>query len=159
MIGSYFQAEKLGGQIALAIGIVACSVGGGVLLGAGAPFYTGLAIPLVLIGFAQIMVGATVARRSDLQAEDLEKLLADSPAEFCAQEAPRMAAVMRNFVLIKWVEIALIAVGLILIFLNQELNFPKGLGAGLFAQSALMLVFDFFAERRGWAYAAFVQNQ
>lgn len=159
MIGAYFQAEKLGGQIALSVGILACSVGGGVMLGAGAPFYTGLAIPLVIIGFVQIMVGATVARRSDYQAEDLEKLLKNSPKDFREQELKRMEIVLRNFIRIKWVEVAFIVVGLAIILLNQEANFTKGLGAGLFAQGTIMLLFDFFAEKRGKEYAAFVNNQ
>lgn len=158
MIYAYFQAEKTAGQAALAIGIVAGSLGGGVLLSAGAPFYTGLAIPLVLIGMVQVMVGATLARRSDRQAEDLEKLRTDSPSEFRAAEAPRMAKVLRNFVMIKRIELALNAAGLLLILLNNDLNFSKGLGAGLFAQSAVMLVFDVLAERRGKAYAAFVDK-
>lgn len=159
MIQSYFQAEKQGGFIALAIGIAACSVGGGVFLSTVTPFYTGLAIPLTLIGIVQMMVGANVARRSDLQADDLEKLLAESPAEFRQLEAPRMAAVLRNFVRIKWVEVAFIVVGLAIILVNPELNFTKGLGAGLFAQGSIMLLFDFFAEKRGKAYATFVNNQ
>jgi cytochrome c biogenesis factor len=158
MIQSYFQAEKTGGQIALAIGIAACSIGGGILLSAGAPFYTGLAIPLVVIGIIQVMVGATVARRSDRQAEDLEKLQAESAAEFRAVESPRMARVLRSFTIYKAVELALLAMGLALILLNKELNFSKGLGAGLFAQSVIMLVFDYFAEKRGKKYAEFVEQ-
>ncbi|MFN0177125.1 MAG: hypothetical protein ACKVU0_20960 [Saprospiraceae bacterium] len=159
MIQSYFQAEKLGGFIAMAIGIAACAIGGGVLLSAGAPFYTGLSIPLVVIGIVQIMVGATVARRSDFQADDLEKLRADSPAEFRKLESARMEAVLRNFVRIKWLEAGFIVLGLAIILLNKEVNFTKGLGAGLLAQGSIMLLFDFFAEKRGKEYAAFVNNQ
>ncbi|MFN0215418.1 MAG: hypothetical protein ACKVT2_14265 [Saprospiraceae bacterium] len=159
MIESYFQAEKQGGFVAMAIGIVACSVGGGVLLSAGAPFYTGLSIPLVAIGFVEIMVGATVARRSDFQAEDLKKLYAESPAEFRKLESHRMEGVMRNFVRIKWIEIAFIVLGLAIILLNKEVNFTKGMGAGLFGQGFVMLIFDFFAEKRGRSYTAFVLNQ
>jgi len=159
MIQSYFQAEKQGGFVAIAIGIAACSVGGGVLLKSGSPFYTGLSIIMVLIGIIQLMVGATVARRSDLQSDDLEKLLAESPAEFRALEGPRMTAVLRNFVRIKWLEILFIVLGLIMILLNQEFNFSKGLGAGMFAQGLFMLLFDFFAEKRGKEYAEFVKTQ
>lgn len=159
MIQSYFQAEKKGGFIAMIVGIVACAVGGGVLLSAGAPFYTGISIPLVVIGFFQIIAGAVVARRSDFQADDLEKMLAESPTEFQALESPRMTIVMRNFVLLKWVEIAFIALGLVLILLNQETNFPKGLGVGLLVQGLFMLLFDLIAEKRGEKYLAFVQKQ
>ena len=158
MIQSYFQAEKQGGFIAMAIGILACSVGGGILFSAGSPFYTGLAIPLLLIGFAQIVIGATVARQSDFQAADLDKLYSESPKAFRELEAPRMETVLRNFVRIKWVEIAFIVIGLVIILLDQEINFTKGLGAGLFGQGIVMLLFDYFGEKRGKEYAAFVQR-
>jgi len=143
----------------MVIGIVACSVGGMVMLGAGAPFYTGFAIPLAVFGMVQIMVGATVARRSDLQADELEKLLGESPAEFRELEQPRMAKVMRNFVRYKWAELVCILAGLALILLNPETTFSKGLGVGLFAQGVVLLVFDYFAEKRGREYAAFVNQQ
>ena len=159
MIQSYFQAEKRGGFIAMAIGITACAVGGCILLSAGAPFYTGLSIPLVVIGFVQIMVGATVARRSDFQADDLEKLWAESSAEFRRLESSRMEVVLRNFVRIKWVEIVFIVLGLTMILLNPAFNFTKGLGVGLLGQGGFMLLFDFLAEKRGRAYEAFVKNQ
>ncbi|MBN8680798.1 MAG: hypothetical protein J0M29_21415 [Chitinophagales bacterium] len=157
-IQRYFLAEKIGGQVAVSIGVAACSVGGGVMLSAGAPFYTGLAIPLVVVGIIQIMVGATVARRSDFQAMDLEKLLDESPAEFRSLESPRMAAVLRNFIRLKWGEVAFITVGLAVILVNDNPTFPKGLGAGLFAQGLISLVFDFFAEKRAKVYANFINK-
>lgn len=159
MIQSYFHAEKQGGHVALAIGIFTCFLGGCFFLKPAAPFYIGMAIPLTLIGIVQMAVGATVARRGERQAEDLEKLLAEDPAEFSRQEMPRMAAVMRSFVLYRWVEIAIGAAGLMLILLNHEVGFWKGLGAGMFAQAVIMLVFDYFAEKRGRAYSTFVQRQ
>jgi hypothetical protein len=159
MIQSYFQAEKQGGFISLGIGILACSVGGGILLKAGSPFYTGLSIPLAVIGFIQITVGTSVARRSDLQADDLEKMLAESPIEFQALESPRMAVILRNLVTIKWVQVAFIVIGLALILLNQETNFLKGLGAGLFVQAGIMLLIDLFAAKRSKKYAEYVQHR
>lgn len=156
MIQTYFQAEKQAGQTALAIGILACSVGGAILLKAGAPFYTGLALPLVLVGIAQVIVGATLTRRSEAQATDLEKLLESSPSEFQQTEQPRMEKVMRSFLIFKWAEIAGAVTGLAMILLNSELNFSKGLGAGLLAQSLILFVFDYFAEKRGRAYLEFV---
>lgn len=143
----------------LSIGITACSVGGGVMLSAGAPFYTGLAIPLTLIGIVQIMAGASVARRSDLQARDLEQLLEESPAEFRTKESGRMEAVLRNFIRLKWAEVAFMVNGLVIILVSDSPNFTKGLGAGLFAQGLVSLIFDFFAEKRGKAYATFVNGR
>jgi hypothetical protein len=134
-------------------------LGGCFFLSAAPPFYIGLAIPLIFIGIVQMTVGATIARRTDRQAEDLEKLLAEDPSEFSRQEMPRMASVMRSFVVYRWAEISIAAVGLVLILLNQEVNFWKGLGAGKLAQAMIMLVFDFFAEKRGHQYSAFVKSR
>lgn len=159
MIESYFAAEKRGGLMALTIGIFACTVGGGILLSAGAPFYTGLSIPLILIGFVEMMVGTTVARRSDQQTQDLEKLLAESPAEFRREEGARMEKILRSFTRFKWIETAFIVLGLAIILANEVINFTKGLGAGLFAQGVVMLIFDIFAEKRSRAYADFVGKQ
>ncbi|MCC7466428.1 MAG: hypothetical protein IT261_09175 [Saprospiraceae bacterium] len=157
-IQAYFQAEKTGAQVLLSIGIAACSVGGAVMLKAGAPFYTGLSIPLALIGIVQIMVGASVARSSDLQARDMEQLLEESPAEFRQQEGARMEVVLRNFIRLKWAEIAFVVLGLAIILVNDTPNFTKGLGAGLFAQGLVSLIFDYFADKRGKAYATFVHR-
>jgi hypothetical protein len=157
MINAYFQSEKTGGQTALAIGILSCTVAGGIFLSAGAPFYTGLAIPLVLFGIVEVMVGASLTRRSDLQAMDLEKLLAESPAEFKETESSRMTGVMKRFNMFKKAEMACAALGLALILANREAGFLKGLGAGLLAQGLTLLVFDWFAARRGEAYLRYVK--
>jgi NADH:ubiquinone oxidoreductase subunit 3 (subunit A) len=159
MIQTYFVAERRAAYWALSLGILHCAVGAALLLGVRPPFYTGLALPLLLIGVAQMTVGVVVGRRSERQAEDLERLLAESPAEFRQSEGARMAKVLRSFSLYKWVEIAFVVVGLALILLNPVANFAKGLGAGMLYQGALMLVFDCFAEKRGRAYADFVQKQ
>jgi hypothetical protein len=89
----------------------------------------------------------------------MEELLDESAEEFRLAESKRMDAVLRNFVRLKWVEVAFIVVGLAIILVNDSLNFTKGLGAGLFAQGLVSLVFDFFAEKRGKAYAEFVNRQ
>ena len=156
MIERYFQAEKLAGQTALSIGIILAAIGGGMLLKAAAPFYTGLALPFLGIGMLQIMVGAALTRRSDLQALDLTQLQAESPELFRQQELSRMDKVMRNFTRIKWAEISVVIIGALAIGINQTANFPKGLGAGLLLQGVIMLIFDFFAEKRGKAYQAFI---
>lgn len=156
MIERYFQAEKTAGQTLLSIGILLAAIGGGLLLKAAAPFYTGLAIPFLGIGILQVMVGATLTRRSDFQARDMAQLHQESPDAFREQETTRMTHVMKNFTRIKWVEIGLLLIGGLAIWANAEANFPKGLGAGLVLQSLIMLIFDFWAEKRAQAYHSFV---
>ncbi len=61
--------------------------------------------------------------------------------------------------ILNWLYVYVHNYGLAIILLNQEVNFTKGLGAGLFAQGLFMLLFDYFAEKRGKAYAEFVLKQ
>lgn len=158
MIQTYFNAEKKGAYVALAIGLVACTLGFSFLIGALAPFYTGLALPLVLLGIVQVVAGGSVARRSDFQAYELQKLLGNDPEELVAQELPRMGKVMRNFVWLRWVEGVFIVLGIALMLFNPGLVFGMGLGLGLCVQGALMLVFDYYAERRALKYANFLHE-
>jgi membrane-bound ClpP family serine protease len=78
------------------------------------------------------------------------------PVNFVKQtELPRMEKVMKNFVVYRWMEIAFIIAGLVLIFLfrlNPDRSFWYGLGIALAIQGALMLGADYFAEKRGEVY-------
>lgn len=159
MIESYFQAEKQNALWMLGIGILACSVAGGVFLSAGAPFYAGLAIPLALIGFLQVTLGAATARRSDFQAADLVKLQQQSPSDFRKLEYDRVQTLARNLTRMLWLECAFVALGLAIILLTPPAVLPKGIGAGLFAQGCIQLFFDFFANKRAKAYLEYISQQ
>ncbi len=158
MIQSYFEAEKKAAFAALGIGLAACTIGSALLISAQPPFYTGLALALLAIGILETIVGTSVARRSDWQAIDLNKMLTSNPIEFVSLEAPRMEKVLRTFQRNKWGELALIMVGLALILFCKEPVFARGFGAGLFAQALIMLIFDYFAEKRGKKYNAYVNG-
>jgi hypothetical protein len=70
-------------------------------------------------------------------------------------EQPRMKTVMKNFVIYRWVEIAFIITGLVLIFLfrlNPDRSFWYGFGVALAIQAIIMLGADYFAEKRGKLY-------
>jgi hypothetical protein len=57
-----------------------------------------------------------------------------------------------SFALYRWIEIGLLALGLALVALSARASWLQGLGAGLAVQAGLMVVLDFFAERRGDVY-------
>ena len=158
MIQYYFNSEKKAAFVVCAIGLVFCTIGSGFFLAAMPPFYTGLAVALAGIGIVQVFVGATVARRSDFQAYDMQKMLGDDPEAFVELESPRMDKVMRSFIFYRWLEGAFIVVGIALILLNKELVFGKGLGVGLCAQGIIMLVFDYYAEKRAEKYTTFIEG-
>jgi hypothetical protein len=61
-----------------------------------------------------------------------------------------MEVVMKNFLIYRYVEIALLLVGVLLLFTTK--GFWQGVGIGLFIQASLMLSLDYFAEQRGKVY-------
>ena len=152
----YFQAEKKAGILFTALGILACWIGAALFMKAAAPFYIGLALPILAAGIIQLVVGTTVTRRTDEQLDDLERLLATAPAEFRQTEIARLATVMRNFSTFRRIELALVVIGIFLYVWQQEFLFSKGLGLGLLVQGLIMLVADYFAEKRGRIYQEFV---
>jgi hypothetical protein len=56
------------------------------------------------------------------------------------------------------IEIALILAGSALVFFTEGSAYLHGLGKALTIQSSLMLLLDYFAERRGAAYVQFLQQ-
>jgi uncharacterized membrane protein len=154
-IEKYFMAEKAESWLFMAIGI-----GGTVLalvfyFGLKTNFYKGAALPLVLVGLLLGVVGYTVYKRSDgdrkrnVYAYDL------NPRELRDKEIPRMEAVMKNFVVYRYVEIilALIGIGLFVYFNKEDTAiFWKGFGLTLAIMALLALSADYFAEKRGHIY-------
>jgi membrane-bound ClpP family serine protease len=80
------------------------------------------------------------------------------PVNYVKQtEQPRMKTVMKNFVVYRWVEIAFIITGLVLIFIfmsNPDKSFWYGFGVALAIQATIMLGADYFAEKRGKVYSS-----
>lgn len=154
----YFIAEKQESLVFLIIGIVAIvmAVIFWFFIKTNPQFFKGAAIPLLAIGIIQCAVGFTIYSRSDKQRADVAYNIGMEPALFVKQkELPRMKTVMRNFIIYRWVEIAFIITGLVLIFLyrtNPDKTFWYGLGITLALQGAIMLGADYFAEKRGKVY-------
>jgi hypothetical protein len=151
MVG-YFAAEKAESWLFILVGVVA--VGASVWLLLSGSTYRGMAYPLIAVGLIQLVVGGTVAFRTDAQVAALTQQLASSASAFQAAEVPRMEGVMRNFELYKLVEIALLLVGVALTYAFRRKEMVYGVGVGLVMQASLMLVLDLFAEKRGDEYLA-----
>lgn len=154
-IEKYFNAEKAESLLFLSIGIVGIVAAIVFLVVLKTQFTKGAAIPLALVGLLLGIVGYTVYARSD--SDRIRNVYAYdmNPGELKEKEIPRMEAVMKNFVIYRYTEIALALLGLVLFFyfrtnLNQQ--FWAGLGIGLFAMAVLALFADYFAEKRGHVY-------
>jgi hypothetical protein len=154
-IEKYFVAEKQESLLFIAIGIAAIIIA---LLGLfvwKTQCWKGAAIPLIAIALIQIIVGYTVYARSDEDRKRNVYALDMNPQQLITKELPRMEKVNKNFVVYRYVEIALLIAGLAIYFLsrgNIDKQFWLGLGIALAVQSALMLGADYFAEKRALVY-------
>ena len=144
-ISSYIIAEKQESLLFMAVGVLAICVA--VWLWMNGHRLKAMAFPLVGIALIQLVVGGTVYFRSDAQLASLTRQFETTPAEFRKTESGRMQVVMKNFTTYKWIEVALLAIGVLLILLFQRHDLAAGIGAGLVLQSAFMLCLDMFAER------------
>lgn len=157
-VHKYFMGEKQESLLFLVVGI--CAIIAAIIffffIKTQPSFFKGAAIPLFVIALIQITVGYTVYARSDKQRMDVAYNLGVEPVAYAQQqELPRMQTVMKNFVIYRYVEIALALIGLGLFFYfrnNAEQQFWKGLGLTLAIQALLMLGADYFAEKRGVVY-------
>jgi len=157
-IYKYFIAEKQESLLFLIIGIAAIllAVICWFFIKTNPLFFKGAVIPLLAIGIIQSVVGFTIYSKSDKQKADVAYNIGMEPVAFVKQkELPRMMTVMKNFVIYRWVEMAFIITGLVLIFLfrqNADKTFWYGFGIALAIQAVIMLGADYFAEKRGKIY-------
>lgn len=157
-IHKYFIAEKQESLVFLVIGGV--SVLTAIIffffIKNNPSFFKGAAIPLILIGLVQLIIGYTVYSRTDKQRMDIAYKMGIEPERFTkTEELPRMEKVMKNFSGYRWVEIISFIAGLVLVFLfrkQPEKIFWYGLGVTLAIQAALLFAGDTVAQKRGEAY-------
>ena len=160
-IEKYFLAEKQLGLSFIIIGAIAIVLAIVFFFLLKTNFYKGAAIPLLVIGLIQLIASITIYKKSDedrirnVYAYDM------NPGQLKNEELPRMKTVVKNFVVIKWVEIALIVTGFILIFYyraDADKAFLFGLGVTLVIQALVMFIADTSAEKRAQVYTKGIES-
>jgi phosphate/sulfate permease len=157
-IRNYFTAEKNESILFIVIGVTAFLVSIYFLLSVKKIFHSGMAYPIMAIALIQIIVGSSVYIRSPKDIARVEQMISSDKTKIGSEEIPRMDVVMKNFIAYRWIEIALIISGLILMFAFANNDLLKGIGIGLFIQSSIMLSLDFFAEKRGMEYLNYLHS-
>lgn len=153
-IVAYFTAEKAEALLFMLVGITAVVLSLWLLRRGGA--YKAMAYPLLAIAAIQLVVGSTVYFRTDTQLAALSAQYAGEPLVFKAEETVRMNEVVRNFVIYRYIEMALLVTGILLMLGLRHKARWHAVGIGLAVQSALMLLLDYFAEARADEYLRFV---
>jgi hypothetical protein len=152
----YFNGEKNAGLFIAVVGaaIVAAAVA---LFRARADFRS-FALTLGIVALVEIAIGVGLYLKTDPQVGRLRAQLDSSPSRFSADERARMARVQRNFVVIEYVEVALIVVTAMVAIARKTNPTLTGVALGLLINAALLLAFDLIAERRGAVYLAAIER-
>lgn len=154
-IEKYFIAEKQVGLIFFIIGIVAVVLALVFFLALRTNFYRGAAIPLILVGLLELILGFAIFKKSDDDRKGNVYAYDMNPQELKEVELPRMQKVTKSFTIYKWVEIALTITGIALIIVYRtrpDKTFWVGLGIALTIQALLLLTADSMAEKRAKNY-------
>jgi hypothetical protein len=154
----YFTGEKSESFLFLVLGLVGLAMCIYIFVSCTFPFWKGFAVPLALVSVLEIVVGATLIYRTPKDVMRVENYIQNEKLKIKTDEIPRMEKVMKNFELFRYMEIALIVVGMLVFFVFQKNEFWKGLGLGLLIQSSIVLTLDGFAERRGSVYLEFLKS-
>jgi hypothetical protein len=154
----YFNGEKAESYIFILIGVIAFVMALYFFFVLKSSFWKGAAIPFIIVALLEFVVGYTIVTRSPKDIARVEKYMLKDPQSIKTLEIPRMEKVLNNFVMYRYVEIALIILGIILMYSSINDTFWRGIGLGLFIQASIVLSLDFFAERRGHIYFVYLQE-
>lgn len=160
-IENYFVAEKQESLVFIIVGVVAIIAAIAFYFFVRSSFFKGAALPLIFLGIVELIVGFTVYNRSDEDRMRNVYAYDMNPSELKEKELPRMETVNRNFVIYRWVELAFLITGLILsMFFGQNpgRSFWFGFGIALSLQAGILLVADYFAEKRALQYTRGIQS-
>jgi hypothetical protein len=157
-IVKYFNGEKAESYIFILIGVIAFAMALYFIFGLKTSFWKGVAIPFFVVACLEFVVGYTIVTRSQKDINRVEQFVKSEPQNIKTLEIPRMEKVLSNFVIYIYVEIALIILGIVLMYSSMNDTFWRGIGLGLFIQSSIVLCLDFFAERRGHIYVVYLQE-
>jgi hypothetical protein len=147
----YFAGEKAEAFWILAAGVA--SLGAAVVLWFWArdPFSRGLAMALLIVAGLGLSVGGTVYFRSDAQAQQLVAQQQSDPAQFAAEEGPRIATVIKSFGQYRIGYAVAVLLALFFVFVMGKPS-QHGFAVGLLLLAAMGLTIDFYAERRAQQY-------
>jgi len=154
----YFTGEKAESYLFLALGIFGMVISSYLFFLKASAYWKGFSIPFILVSVLEIIVGISLIYRSPKDIIRVENYIKNDQVKIKSDEIPRMEKVMKNFVVYRYVEIALILTGAFLYFAFANSDFWRGLGLALLIQASIVLTLDYFAERRGFIYLEYLNS-
>jgi hypothetical protein len=158
-MNDYFDGEITGGWTLAGMGVAGLATSG-VLIADDGPRARGASYVTIGFGAAHLVAGVYVNIASRVRKQANGLALAKAQGPWLAYERKRMRGVSTQFLVLKLVEVALIAGGGTMAVLGNNNDSPRLEGAGyaLAAEAAATLVFDIFAARRAHRYRAQLAN-
>lgn len=154
----YFNGEKAESYLFISVGVIAFAMALYFFFAFKTSFWKGVAVPFIIVALLEFIVGYTIVARSSKDIIRVQTYMTNEPLKIQIDEIPRMEKVLSNFVVYRYVEIALIILGIVLMYSSMNDTFWRGIGLGLFIQASIVLCLDFFAERRGHVYIVYLQE-
>ena len=151
IIDAYFRDEKSEAALILLAGVVCLALASWLWFQVREPFARGLAASLLLSAAIGIAVGGGVYFRTDAQVRHLQRLERANPAQFAAEEGPRIRQVVRNFGLYRIGYAVAVLLALVLVFVVGT-PFCHGLAVGFLVLAGLGFTIDYYAESRAVGY-------
>jgi hypothetical protein len=154
---TYFDGERNAGLLIAGIGVAAIVLA--------AVFYQprwdlrSFAVTLAVVAVAEISIGVGLYLRTGPQVSVLITQLGSDSARFFAEEGTRMARVQRNFVVIQYIELAVIVTTAIAAVALKDRFWLSGIALGLLCHAAFLLAFDLVAEQRGADYLGEIRTR
>ncbi len=160
-IEKYFIAEKQFALLLCILGIITIIIALlGLFIWKGA-FWKGASIPFIALAILQSVVGYFVYNKSDADRVSIVYALDMNPADLKNKELPRMETVNKKFVTYKYIEVAFLIIGLVLIFIyksNNEKEFILGIAVALTIEATILFAVDTVAEKRAHHYTQLLKE-
>ncbi len=154
-IEKYFMAEKNLGLLFIILGAVAIIAAIIFFFVMKTSWHKGVAVPFVVIGILQLLIGFNVYKNSDIQRKENVYAYDMNPTRLKEKELPRMEKAISTFKVILAAEVILFLGGIIMFMYfknNGQKLFWAGAGVALAIQAAVCLFADITAYTRAAAY-------
>ncbi|MEM7552347.1 MAG: hypothetical protein AAF363_21865 [Bacteroidota bacterium] len=154
---NYFNGERIQCFIGLLISIIFITASVYFLF-LQKPFFKGVAYVALPLSTFLIAICIGVITRTSGDIDRVTTYYKSNPDQVRTEELPRMEKVMRNFAIIKKVEMGLFILGIVLAISFWSNHLMRGIAVALIVEGVTLYLFDHIAELRGIIYIRFLTS-